>query len=49
MGRDVRVCVKNNLEHMEEEKEWSLWLYVDEELGTHYMAIILLDECQKIA
>ena len=30
------------------EDGWSLWLYIDEQFGTHYMAIVLTDECQKI-
>ena len=35
-------------EEHEEDPGWSLWLYVDEQFGTHYMAIVLTDECQKL-
>lgn len=48
-GETFEYMLENNIEHMEEKNEWSLWLYIDEELGTHYMAIVLLDESQKIA
>ena len=47
-GEVFEYMLENNLEHMEEEKTWSLWLYADSELGTHYMSIVLLDEGQKI-
>lgn len=35
-------------EEHEEAPGWSLWLYVDEQFSSHYMAIVLTDECQKI-
>lgn len=48
-GEMFEYMLENNIEHMEEKNEWSLWLYVDEDLGTHYMTIVLLDVGQKIA
>lgn len=47
-GEMFEYMLENNIEHMEEKNEWSLWLYVDEDLGTHYMTIVLLDVGQKI-
>lgn len=46
-GEMFEYMLENGIEH-EEEPGWSLWLYVDEQFGTHYMAIVLSDECQKI-
>lgn len=38
---------ERGIEHIKEE-DWSIWLYTDEEIKTHYMAIVLLHESQKI-
>lgn len=46
-GEMFEYMLENGIEH-EEETGWSLWLFVDEQLGTHYMAIVLTDECKKI-
>ena len=46
-----KYMLENDIEHEEETengKGWSLWLYVDEQFNTHYMAIVLTDQCQKI-
>lgn len=47
-GEMFEYMLENNIGHIGEKNEWSIWLYVDEDLGTHYMAIVLLDEGQKI-
>jgi hypothetical protein len=46
-GGMFEYMLENGKEHCEEEG-WSLWLYIDEQFGTHYMAIVLTDERQKI-
>lgn len=48
-GEMLEYMLTNGIEH-EEEKAcgWSLWLYVDEQIGTHYLAIVLTDEAQRI-
>lgn len=47
-GETLEYMGENNIEHIEEKNNYSLWVYSDEDFGTHYIAIILLDECQKI-
>lgn len=50
-GEMFKYMLENDIEHEEETengKGWSLWLYVDEQFNTHYMAIVLTDQCQKI-
>lgn len=48
-GETFEYMLENGKDHLEErDGGWSLWLYVDEQLGTHYMAIVLTDEVQKI-
>ena len=46
-GGMFEYMLENGKEQWEEEG-WSLWLYIDEQFGTHYMAIVLTDEGQKI-
>ena len=46
-GGMFEYMVENGQEHCED-KGWSLWLYIDEQFETHYMAIVLTDESQKI-
>lgn len=50
-GEMFNYMLENGIEHEEETengKGWSLWLDIDEQFNTHYMAIILTDENQKI-
>lgn len=48
-GGMFEYMLDNGIEHEEErEQGWALWLYVDEQFGTHYMAIVLTNEEQKI-
>ena len=46
-GEIFQWMLENGMEHYED-YGWALWLYIDEQFGTHYMAIVLTDECQKI-
>lgn len=46
-GEMFEYMLENGEDH-EGEAGWSLWLDTDEQIGTHYMAIVLTDECQKI-
>lgn len=41
-------CMYNNGQEHCEDIGWSLWLYIDEQFGTHYMAVVLTDEAQKL-
>ena len=48
-GEMFEYMLSNGIEHEEErEQGWALWLYIDEHFGTHYMAIVLTNEEQKI-
>lgn len=46
-GEMFECMLESGKEH-EEESGWALWLYTDEQFGTHYMAIVLTDAGQKI-
>lgn len=47
-GEMFKYMLENNIEHMEEKKEWSLWLYINEDTNSHYMAVVLMDKEHKI-
>lgn len=46
-GEMFEYMAEHGKEH-EEENGWCLWLYLDEQFGTNYMAIVLTDVNQKI-
>ena len=46
-GGMFEYMLENGEEH-EECPGWSLWLYVDEQFETHYMAIVLTDKAQEL-
>lgn len=46
-GGMFEYMLENGLENQGEDG-WHLWLYIDEQFNTHYMAIVLTDPCQKI-
>lgn len=46
-GEEFQYMLEQGEEH-EQGNGWALWLYIDEQFGTHYMAIVLTDESQKI-
>lgn len=46
-GELFEYMLDNGIQH-EEESGWALWLDIDEQFSTHYMAIVLTDPAQEI-
>lgn len=48
-GEMFQYMLEHGEEHEEDKEQgWSLWLYADEQFGTHYMALVITNEEQKI-